>query len=307
MEENDFKIRNSYIVEKLISSGSYGTIELVREGLSGKYYILKTANKLELESIIQKEELILKEVKSKYIISYINSYTNCLGFKTLILEYLPRDLRDIIENLKNEEFLSDSDVIKNENTPYFTQSFFYIDINIIIKILFHIISGIHYIHSKSISHNDLKPENILIDDDYNAKICDFGSSFKIVDENQEFREVIPTSISYKSPERLLGTKNQADLLSSDIWSFGCIAFELLTGRKIYDGNSELEQLINVLKIVGTPIKNKSNNYELDEYFCSLPSILESGIMIPIYSENWNIIDKYKHNKEYECIKKNNCR
>ncbi|KAK6589444.1 hypothetical protein RS030_203176 [Cryptosporidium xiaoi] len=296
MDEADANIQNSYIIQKLIGSGGYGRIELVKERLSGKYYIFKTANYIELNSVIHKEESILKEIKSEFIVNCINSYTNYLGFRTLILDYFPRDLRSIIENYKKSEFSFDLNLNKDKTTDDFDKTFFFIDINTKKKILFQIISGINDIHSKSISHNDLKPENILVDKEYNIKICDFGSSVKIIDENVEFIEIIPTNIAYKSPERLLGTKNPRDLYSSDIWSFGCVALELLTGKKIYDGSSEFDQLINILKIVGTPIKdneNESTNYELDDYFCSLPSVSESGIMIPIFTENWYIKSLFK--------------
>ena len=75
--------------------------------------------------------------------------------------------------------------------------------------------------------------------------------------------------------------------------------------KVYDGNSELDQLINILKIVGTPVKTTTNdsdyNSELDEYFGSLPSIIESGIFIPIYPGNWDILSGFYNNTEYECF------
>lgn len=91
-----------------------------------------------------------------------------------------------------------------------------------------------------------------------------------------------TNLKYKSPERLLGTRNSNDLFASDMWSFGCIALELLTGKALFSGKNEIDQLFGIFRLVGTPLGTSL------DYLKSLPSISESGLVLPIFKTNWDL-------------------
>ncbi|KAJ3189645.1 hypothetical protein HK101_008822, partial [Irineochytrium annulatum] len=110
-----------------------------------------------------------------------------------------------------------------------------------------ICKGLEFIHSKGIFHRDIKPENILIKDTV-LKIADFGSC-RGIHSKQPYTEYIATRW-YRSPECLLcdGIYN----LKMDIWSAGCVLYEILTRVPLFPGSNELDQLHRIHLVMGTP-------------------------------------------------------
>ena len=109
--------------------------------------------------------------------------------------------------------------------------------------------SLRYLKKLKVIHCDLKPENILLKY-YNKsliKVIDFGSSC-LVDER------IYTYIQsrfYRAPEIILGLPYDYQI---DMWSFGCIICELFTGFPIFPGESESEQLMLFMEVLGKPSK-----------------------------------------------------
>ena len=96
-----------------------------------------------------------------------------------------------------------------------------------------------------IIHCDMKPENVLFTDDtyQSIKIIDFGSSCK--DCQSGFFYV--QSRYYRAPEIVLGTKYGHAV---DMWSFGCIVYELITGRPLFPGHDENEMIEYFVVTIG---------------------------------------------------------
>jgi len=119
------------------------------------------------------------------------------------------------------------------------------------KCLMHqLLSGIKYLHENWIMHRDLKPSNLLFDNRGNLKICDFGLARLYGDD--ETRELSPTVVTmwYRAPELLLGAKTYTT--SIDMWSVGCIFYELLTKQILFKGDSEIDQLQLIFSEIGAP-------------------------------------------------------
>lgn len=102
-------------------------------------------------------------------------------------------------------------------------------------ILFEVLKGIYYLHSRGIFHRDIKPENILIQGS-SVKLGDFGCC-KGVYADQPFTEYISTRW-YRSPECLLTDGYYEPKI--DIWAFGCVVYEAVVGDPLFMGDNELD-------------------------------------------------------------------
>ena len=97
-----------------------------------------------------------------------------------------------------------------------------------------ILEGLRLLEDLSIIHCDLKPENILLSKKQNSnriKIIDFGSSCYVREQMYSYIQ----SRYYRAPEVILGIKYSCAI---DMWSLGCIIFELYTGHPLFAGENE---------------------------------------------------------------------
>ena len=100
------------------------------------------------------------------------------------------------------------------------------------KIMKQVLSGLVYLHSNNIIHRDLKPENILTNKAFDIfKIADFGISTQVKEHTGNVKRTCVGTPWYMAPEVIL---NQPYSYAADIWSFGCLCFELFCGKKPYD-------------------------------------------------------------------------
>jgi serine/threonine-protein kinase len=99
-------------------------------------------------------------------------------------------------------------------------------------------NAIAYLHSKGITHRDLKPENILVSDDGVLKIVDFGTAYMVGARRMTWRNLTDGvgTPDYMSPEQIQGERGDP---RSDIYSWGVISYELLTGRVPFEGDNWL--------------------------------------------------------------------
>jgi glycogen synthase kinase 3 beta len=109
--------------------------------------------------------------------------------------------------------------------------------------------GLAYIHALGICHRDIKPQNILVDPDtHKLRICDFGSAKRLV--KGEVNVAYICSRYYRAPELIFGATEYSTAI--DIWSSGCVFAELILGEPIFPGDSSVDQLVKIVKILGTP-------------------------------------------------------
>eukprot|EP00816_Leptocylindrus_hargravesii_P002479 CAMPEP_0196805396 /NCGR_PEP_ID=MMETSP1362-20130617/5158_1 /TAXON_ID=163516 /ORGANISM="Leptocylindrus danicus, Strain CCMP1856" /LENGTH=661 /DNA_ID=CAMNT_0042178287 /DNA_START=119 /DNA_END=2101 /DNA_ORIENTATION=+ len=129
---------------------------------------------------------------------------------------------------------------------------------------------LEYIHENKYVHRDLKCSNILLDYHFRLKLADFGLARSIRDDEPMYmygqtvahkanytNKVI--TLWYRPPELLLGTTEYGTAV--DMWSAGCILAELILGRPILPGKSEMEQLKLIFELIGSPETNQWEGYQ----------------------------------------------
>ena len=112
-----------------------------------------------------------------------------------------------------------------------------------------ILTALEQVHNLSIVHCDLKPENILLQKDSTTivKLIDFGSSCFVGHQMYEYIQ----SRFYRAPEVMIGIKYGPPM---DMWSFGLILVELMTGNPLFPGDNEEEELWMITQLLGKPPK-----------------------------------------------------
>ncbi|XP_053304194.1 mitogen-activated protein kinase 4 [Spea bombifrons] len=127
--------------------------------------------------------------------------------------------------------------------------------------MYQLLRGLKYIHSANVLHRDLKPANIFINtEDLVLKIGDFGLA-RIVDQHYSHKGHLSEGLVtkwYRSPRLLLSPNNYTKAI--DMWAAGCILAEMLTGRMLFAGNHELEQMQLILDTI--PVIHKEDKEEL---------------------------------------------
>src|SRR3989337_377576 len=139
---------------------------------------------------------------------------------------------------------------------YITKNFYNIKWNEKLEILQNIIEGLKHLYNQKIIHRDFHSKNILYENKFDIVISDLGISKSSIDDDGD---EIYGVISYMAPEILQGKKYT---MASDIYSFGMIMWELITGRMpFWDQNNDIELIIKICKNFRPPIiRNAPKGY-----------------------------------------------
>nr|ODN83817.1 CMGC/GSK protein kinase [Cryptococcus depauperatus CBS 7841] len=127
--------------------------------------------------------------------------------------------------------------------------------------MYQLLRSLAYIHSIGICHRDIKPQNLLVNPATGVlKLCDFGSAKILVAGEPNVSYIC--SRYYRAPELIFGATNYTTNI--DIWSTGCVMAELMLGQPLFPGESGIDQLVEIIKVLGTPtreqIKTMNPNY-----------------------------------------------
>lgn len=261
MEENlnVLEFENNITLEfvKHISKGTYGDVYKGFYAKDGEKkmvaikQIIQKHNVDLIDSTTLREIMILKSLSHENIIKLID-VVDKKPYIFIILEYLDTDLYNFLYKSKIKVT---KEIIKD--------------------IMKQIFQGINYLHSKLFIHRDLKLKNILLTADGRiVKIGDFGLCRKLNLLNPCYTKRIGT-LYYMAPEILLGLPNYS--YSIDIWSLGCIFYELVFKRKLFEGNNATEIIKSIENVLGTPINTSWPNIEnINKYKEKFP-IVKKGI------------------------------
>eukprot|EP00804_Cyclotella_cryptica_P021479 CCRYP_005812-RA/>CCRYP_005812-RA protein AED:0.10 eAED:0.10 QI:652/0.8/0.83/1/0.8/0.66/6/617/488 len=119
--------------------------------------------------------------------------------------------------------------------------------------LYQLSRALSHIHSLGICHRDIKPQNLLVNpENQQLKLCDFGSAKALVRGEPNVSYIC--SRYYRAPELIFGSTDYSTAI--DIWSQGCVGAELLLGQPLFPGDSGVDQLVEIIKVLGTPTREE---------------------------------------------------
>ncbi|KII63314.1 Cyclin-dependent kinase 1 [Thelohanellus kitauei] len=112
-----------------------------------------------------------------------------------------------------------------------------------------LLRAVDFCHARRVVHRDLKPQNLLIDTEGIIKVADFGLARAFGVPIRPYTHEVVT-LWYRCPEVLMGSIKYDTAI--DTWSLGCILGEMATTVPIFHGDSEIDQLYRIFRILGTP-------------------------------------------------------
>jgi len=121
-----------------------------------------------------------------------------------------------------------------------------------------LLKAFQYLAKKWILHRDLKTSNLLLTKNGVLKVCDLGMARHFGKPRKPLTNLVVT-LWYRAPEVLLGVEKYGPEL--DWWSLGCILVEIMTGRVLFPGRGEKNQLERIFELLGTPSNDQWPEYK----------------------------------------------
>ena len=226
----------AYKIHETIGDGSFGVV-------------FKASN------IKTGDTVAIKKIKKKF-----NSWDECMSL---------RELKSLRKLKEHENIVKLKEVMKIKDEVHFVFEFMEQNIfqlysqmhdsgkpfteNHIRTIIYHVASGLAYMHKHGFFHRDLKPENLLVSKGV-TKIADFGLAREIR-SRPPFTDYVATRW-YRAPEIILKAPNYNSPV--DIFALGCIMAELYLKTPLFKGNTEVEQMYKICSVLGTPTSSTWN-------------------------------------------------
>ncbi|KAL5020447.1 hypothetical protein ScPMuIL_003339 [Solemya velum] len=226
----------AYTDAKVIGNGSFGVVYQAK--------LVHTSEPVAIKKVLQdkrfknRELQIMRKLEHQNIVKlryffYSAGEKKDEVFLNLVLEFVPETVYRVARHYS-----------KNRQT---------IPILYIKLYMYQLFRSLAYIHSQGVCHRDIKPQNLLLDPETGVlKLCDFGSAKVLVRGEPNVSYIC--SRYYRAPELIFGATDYTCQI--DVWSAGCVLAELLLGQPIYPGDSGVDQLVEIIKVLGTPTREQ---------------------------------------------------
>lgn len=221
------KLSTLFEIGKRIGSGTYARVYTAKDKESGETYALKQYKEnhdkgFGLTENLLREAMLLKRLAHPNIIEF-SKLVKCRAKYILVLEYFSMSLELRLEK---------------QHQPLLLPQ--------IIQIARDVTSALEYCHLKSVIHRDVSVSNIFLREDMHAKLADFNLSREYDEETLQQHPLTPgmVTLNYRAPELLVGKAYGEKV---DIWALGCVLVEMFTREVLFDGESELETLTEIMQ------------------------------------------------------------
>ncbi|XP_041861374.1 cyclin-dependent kinase-like 5 isoform X2 [Melanotaenia boesemani] len=220
-------VMNKFEVLGIVGEGAYGVVLKCRHKETNEIVAIKkfkdSEENEEVKETTLRELKMLRTLKQENIVELKEAFRR-RGKLYLVFEYVEKNMLELLEELPTG--------VPTEKARSY---------------IFQLIKAIHWCHKHDIVHRDIKPENLLISSDDILKLCDFGFARNLSEgTDANYTEYVATRW-YRSPELLLGAPYGKAV---DMWSVGCILGELSDGQPLFPGESEIDQLFTIQKVLG---------------------------------------------------------
>ncbi|CAM6021363.1 unnamed protein product [Sphagnum balticum] len=227
----------SYAAERVVGTGSFGVVFQAK--------CIETGETMAIKKVLQDKRYKNRELQIMRLLDHPNivQLKHCFFSTTdkdelylnLVLEYIAETVHRIAKHYNR----------MNQRMPM-----------VYVKLYtYQICRALAYIHGGSIGvcHRDIKPQNLLVNPHtHQIKLCDFGSAKVLVKGEPNISYIC--SRYYRAPELIFGATEYTTAI--DIWSMGCVMAELLLGQPLFPGESGVDQLVEIIKVLGTPTREE---------------------------------------------------
>lgn len=202
-----------------------------------------------------REISLMKELKHENIVT-LHDVIHTENKLMLVFEYMDKDLKKYMDSR------GDRGQLEQMTIKRFMRD---------------LLRGTAFCHENRVLHRDLKPQNLLISTKGQLKLADFGLARAFgIPVNTFSNEVV--TLWYRAPDVLLGSRTYNT--SIDIWSAGCIMAEMYTGRPLFPGTTNDDQLQKIFRLMGTPSERTWPGIsQLPEYKSNFPSYATQSLHI----------------------------
>merc|ERR1712025_970580 len=217
-----------------IEEGTYGVVYRAKDKRTQEIVALK---KLKMER--EKEGFpitSLREINTLLISQHVNVVTvreivvgSNMDQIYIVMDFVQHDLKSLMETMRKKSQVFLPGEVK--------------------CLMVQLLRAIAHLHDNWILHRDLKSSNLLLSHNGILKVGDFGLAREYGSPLKAYTSIVVT-LWYRAPELLLGIKQYSTAI--DVWSCGCIFGELLLMNPLFPGESEVDELNKIFKLLGTP-------------------------------------------------------